>query len=73
MELISISIVVGILTIHGTTGRWTVWALSGDQRIWHVLKVPRGSIDVSYPQVGMDGYYVVRQSQFGVTSMSFAQ
>jgi len=33
------------------------------------LKVQRGSIDVSYSHVGMDGYLVVRQSQLGVTSM----
>jgi len=61
-------IVAGILRIHGATG-WTVWALSGDQRIHHVFKAQRGSIDVSYPHVGMDGYLVVRQSQLGVTSM----
>jgi hypothetical protein len=61
-------IVAGILRIHGATG-WTVWALSGDQRIQHVFKAQRGSIDVSYPHVGMDGYLVVRQSQLGVTSM----
>jgi len=60
--------VAGILRIHGATG-WTVWALSGDQRIQHIFKAQRGSIDVSYPHVGMDGYLVVRQSQLGVTSM----
>jgi hypothetical protein len=49
MEMILISIVVGILRIHGTTGGWTGWALSGDQRIPHVFKVQRGSIDVSIP------------------------
>ena len=35
IEMISISIVVGILIIHGTTGGWTVWAVSGDQWIQH--------------------------------------
>ena len=69
MEMILISVVVGILRIHGTTGGWTVWALSGDKRIQHVFKARGGSIDVSYPHVGMDGYLVVRQSQLGVTSM----
>jgi len=54
MEIISISIVVGILRIHGTTGGWTIWALSGDQRLHHVFKAHRGSIDVSYPHVGME-------------------
>jgi len=68
MEMISISIVVGILKIHGTTRGWTVWALSGDQRTQHVLKVHRGSIDVLYSQVEMGGYLVVRQSQMGMTS-----
>jgi len=58
MVMISISIVVGILRIHGTTGGWTVWALSGDQRIQHVLKVHGGSIDVSYPHVGMDSIWL---------------
>jgi len=38
MEMISILILVGILRIHGTTGGWAVWALSGDQRIPHVFK-----------------------------------
>jgi hypothetical protein len=45
--------VAGILRIHGATG-WTVWALSGDQRIPHVFKSRGGSIDVSYPHMGMD-------------------
>jgi len=45
--------VAGILRIHGATG-WTVWALSDDQRIQHVFKAREGSIDVSYPHVGMD-------------------
>jgi len=35
----------------------------------YLKKAQRGSIDVSYPHVGMDGYLVVRQSQLGVTSM----
>jgi len=39
--------------MYGATG-WTVWALSGDQRIQHVFKARRGSIDVSYPPVGLD-------------------
>jgi hypothetical protein len=30
--------VAGILRIHGATGGWTAWALSGDQRIPHVFK-----------------------------------
>ena len=45
--------VAGILRIYGAT-RWSVWALSGDLRIPHVLKAQRDSIDVSYPQVAMD-------------------
>jgi hypothetical protein len=52
--------VAGILRIHGATGGWTVWALSGDQRIPHVFKAQRGSIELSYPHMGMDGYLVVR-------------
>jgi len=58
LEMIQISIVVGILRIHGTTGWWTVWALSGDQRIPHVFKARRGSIDVSYPHMEMDGIWL---------------
>jgi len=46
--------VAGIVWIHGTTGGWTIWALSGNQRFPHVFKAQRGSIDVSYPHVGMD-------------------
>ena len=46
--------VAGILRIHGTTGGWTVCALSGDRRIQHVLKARGGLIDVLYPNVGMD-------------------
>jgi hypothetical protein len=38
-----------ILRICGATRGWTVWALSGDQRIPNVFKVQRGSIDVSIP------------------------
>jgi len=49
--------VAGILWIHGATG-WTVWALSGDQRIQHVFKARGGSIDVSYPHVGMDSIWL---------------
>jgi len=30
--------VAGILRIHGATGGWTAWALSGDQRTPHVFK-----------------------------------
>jgi len=52
--MFSIVIVVGILRIHGTTRGWTVWALSGDQRIQHVFEACGDSIDVSYPHVGMD-------------------
>ena len=37
-----------------TTGGWTVCVLSGDQRIQHVFKACGGSIDVSYPHMGMD-------------------
>jgi len=51
--MISISIVVGIVRIHGTTGGWTVWALSRDQGIEHVFNARGGSFDVSYPHVGM--------------------
>ena len=40
--------------INGATGGWTVWALSRDQLIQHVFKARGGSIDVSYPHVGMD-------------------
>jgi len=64
--------VAGILRIHGATG-WTVWALSGDQWIQHEFQAQRGSIVVSYPHVGMDGYLVFRHPQLGVTSMWFAQ
>jgi len=42
---------------------------SGDQPIPYVFNARRGSIDVSYPHVGMDGYLVVGQSLLGVTSM----
>jgi hypothetical protein len=45
--------VAGILTIHGATGGWTVWALSGNQRILYVFNALGDSIDVSYPHVGM--------------------
>jgi len=58
MDMMSFSIVVGILRIHGTTGEWTVCALSGDRRIQPVLKARGGSIDVSYPHVGMDGIWM---------------
>jgi len=58
MKVISISIVLGILRIHGTTGGSTVWALSGHERIEHEFKAHRGSIDVSYPQVGMDSIWL---------------
>ena len=64
-----LNFVAGIRRIHGATGGWTVWALSGDQRIPYVFYACGDSIDVSYPHVGMDGYLVVRQSQLGVTSM----
>jgi len=50
--------VAGILRIHGAT-EWTVWAPSGDQRIQHVFKARRGSIDVSYPK---EGIYVIWMS-----------
>jgi len=49
--------VAGILWIHGATG-WTVWALSGDQRIQHEFKARGGSIDASYPHVGMDSIWL---------------
>jgi len=49
-----ISFVAGILRIHGTTGGWTVWALSGDRQIQHVLKARGGLINPSYPNMGMD-------------------
>jgi len=39
--------VAGILRIYGATGGWTVWALSGDQRIAHVLKI-RKEIQLMY-------------------------
>jgi len=39
----------GNLRINGATGGWTVWTLSGDQRIPYVFNARRGSIDVSYP------------------------
>jgi hypothetical protein len=61
-------IVAGILRIHGAPG-WTVWALSGDQRIQHVFNAQRGSIDVSYTHVRMNCYLFFKQSQLGVTSM----
>jgi len=50
--------VAWILRIHGATGGWTVWALSGDERIQHVFKVRGGSIDVSYPHAGMDSIWL---------------
>jgi hypothetical protein len=31
----------GILRIHGASGGWTVWVLSGDQQIEHVSKLWR--------------------------------
>jgi len=46
-------LVAANLQIHGATGGWTIWALSGDQNP-HVFKAQRGSFDVSYPHVGMD-------------------
>jgi len=58
MEMISMSIVLQILRIHGTTGGWTIWALSGDQRIQHVLMAHGGSIEVSYPYIGMDDIWL---------------
>ena len=76
--------VAGILRIHGATGGWTGWALSGDQRIQHVFKVWRFNWGVVSP-CGNGHYFVVRQSQLGearslfgcqsqsgVTSMWFA-
>jgi hypothetical protein len=54
MEIISIADVVGILRMHRTTGGWTVCVLVGDRRIKHVFKAHGGSIDVSYPNMGMD-------------------
>jgi hypothetical protein len=54
MEIVSIAIVVGILRMHRTTGGWTVWVLVGDRRIQHVFKAHGGSINVSYPNIGMD-------------------
>jgi hypothetical protein len=35
------------------------------------LKAQRGSIDMSYPHVGMDCYLVVIQSQLGESNMLF--
>jgi len=63
--------VADILRIHRANGGWTVWALSGDQRIPHVFNAQRGSIYMSYPHVGMDGYLVVRQSQLGEATTLF--
>jgi hypothetical protein len=63
--------VAGSEGIHGANGGWTVWALSGDQRIPHVLKAQRDSIHISYPHVGMDSYLVVRQSQLGEETTLF--
>jgi len=59
--------VAGILRMHGATG-WTVWALSGDQRIQHVFRAQRDSIDVSFPHAGMDSIWL-SESQLGVTSI----
>jgi len=56
--------VAGILRIYGATG-WTVWALSGDQRIQHVFKAQRGSIDESYPHVGMDSIWLSDSPNWG--------
>ena len=70
---ISIPIVVRILRIHGTTGGWTVWALSGDQWIQHLFKEHGGSIDMLYPNVGMvviwlsDSPNRVRQESYWVS------
>lgn len=47
--VVTIHFVPGNLQIHGATGGWTVWALSGDRRIPHVFTVQRGSTDVSIP------------------------
>ena len=58
MEMISISIVVGILSIHGTTGGRTVWALTRDLRIAYVFNARGGLNDVSYPHVGMDSIWL---------------
>jgi len=69
-QMISISIVVGILRIHGTTGGWTVWALSGQQRIRHVFKAWRFNWCVVSP-CGNGHYFVVRQSQLGEARMVF--
>ena len=55
--------VAGILRIHGVTG-WTVWALSGDQRIQHVFKPWRFNWCVVSPR-GNGHYLLVRQSQLG--------
>ena len=65
--------VARILRILRATGWWTVRALSAEPRIPHLFKAQRGSIDVSYLHVGMDGYLVVSQSQLGVTSTWFAE
>jgi hypothetical protein len=50
--------VAGNLQIHGATGGWTVWALSGDRRIPYVFNARGDSIDVSYPHVGMDSIWL---------------
>jgi len=62
--------VAGILGIHGATGGWTVWALSRDQRIPHVFKVQRGSLDVSIPTWEWS-LFDCQQSQLGEARTAF--
>lgn len=55
-----ISFAAGILKINWATVGWTIWAIPGDQQTQHVVNTPGGSVDVSYPQMGMDSDLVVR-------------
>jgi hypothetical protein len=62
--------VAEILTIYGATEGWTIWALSGVQRIQHVFEVWR-FIWCVVSLCGNWHYFVVRQSQLGEASMVY--
>ena len=79
--------VAGILRIHGATGGWTIWALSGNQRIPLVFekhkefqltcRIPTwewtGSCCCQTVSIEWGNYLVLRQSQFGVTCTRFSE
>ena len=58
IEMISISIGVGSVRIHGTTARLTVWVLWGYQLIQNVLMACGGSIQLSYLYLEMDDIWL---------------